>query len=1475
MKLTSTLFFTLLSLASLFAQPANDDCPGVVHLGVAPVCPSPVIYTNVNATESNIGMDNFPPCFIGNPQRDVWFSFVATAAFLDYAITLTGVSDGVSGPIEQPQIAFYRGDCLVDELVLLDCASAAAGETEVGMDVDGLTPGITYFLRINDWSASAAPNWGAFQLCIKENIQTEYQIDELFSDHCAGELYDTGGEAGNYGDNEDHAFTICPNDPHECIVFNMLEYNTEEGWDFISFHDGGNINDPLIATIAGGANGANMGGVCYPIVATSGCLTVHFTADAIINFEGFHGEWHCTGDCPEPEPMTLQIDPQDADIESFTENPLMDITVTGVNCPDGALGVFQNADNTSLGMDKGLLLTTGSAAEVNNPASFFANNDLDLGGDPELDFLNQQYGNGQNTSDACIVEMDVLVKTDRIAFDYVFGSDEYKNTFSGQSNDLIGVLLSGPGIPGEPGLNNQENLAFLPGTNNTLIQIQTVNASQNWQFYRNNLNSETIAYNGLTSGYLGSSKTLLAARTVTPCQTYHVKIAIGDTDQNDDSGLFIAASNAGLPQLSINFATGIDYLVEGCVNIPSIVNVSLPQALVAPATFNVEVGGSATLGTDYTLGVGTTFTIPSGQTSFGFPIQPIVDALAEGTETIVLTLKRNYGCGEIAIATLTIELEDALQVSILPDDPTIFVCQGINTAELSAMGAASYAWTPVSIFDNPASANPTATISSNTVVTVTGTLGTCTATDQATLQLIAPQIDILANGGTQICQGESVQLTAQNNVNSAGLSWSPASGLNDPAAQIVTATPAATTTYTATVSATGGCTASDQITVNVEPFAFPQTVSDDVTICQNSSVQLASVVTGTSTAFAWTPATGLNNANIAGAIATPDVTTTYTLNATSPNGLCTESESVTVTVLPADVDISPDTLEICLGSSVPISANTTTSGAGFTWSPTDSLIVTGAETAAVNPSQSTWYVGTLVVGQCTVKDSVLVRVDSLPNLAIFAIPEKESYCVGEVITLVSPTYPFLNFIDIEHQWAPLTGAQTADSLFNLVITATETTTYVRTSTNHACSDTAQITIVVTPVAVITVTPENPSVCAGQSVQLTASSPDISEFEWSPSVGLSCTDCPNPAATPPATLTYQVQGEFNGCPAYETVTVVVSPAPTWQFPANPIICIGESIVLNENVDADATYSWAANGQVISTEALPEVSPTTTTTYELTISQSGCTPITAEVTVTVIPDYELVLNNTDVSICKGNTLLLSATAQGVNGGVYIWSPNGGGNNQEITVTENTTYTVNYTDPAGCFTKTASFDVEAIDPFLPDGNLTADPDTAYEGQLINLQITTSPAVLDGGVYTWLLDGIQFSETTTPSLETLAPNTGMFDSVFYKVTIADEYGCMLMDTVKVFVLKSAFDMPNVFSPNNDELNNTFKPVTSPDVEILDFRVWSRWGKLVYENENGAEGWDGNFKKEPMPSDVYVFYMRYVQAGTERVLKGDVTLVR
>jgi hypothetical protein len=212
---------------------------------------------------------------------------------------------------------------------------------------------------------------------------------------------------------------------------------------------------------------------------------------------------------------------------------ISNITFTG---SPNAIGFF-DAGNTNLGVNAGIVITTGSIQNAVGPNSSSGITQTNLGNsDSDLDSLIP----GFNTLDASIIEFDIVPDNDTLYFKYVFGSEEYNEFVNSSFNDVFGFFISGPGI------NGVKNLALVPDTN-IAVAINNVNCGSFSQYYYCNdyfnsslcascpltIDSNSIEYDGFTTN-------LRAASIVTPGETYHIKIAIADAgDQVLDSGVFI------------------------------------------------------------------------------------------------------------------------------------------------------------------------------------------------------------------------------------------------------------------------------------------------------------------------------------------------------------------------------------------------------------------------------------------------------------------------------------------------------------------------------------------------------------------------------------------------------------------------------------------------------------------------------------------------------------------------------------------------------------------------------------------------------------------------------------------------------------------------------------------------------------------------------------------------------------------------
>ncbi|MGQ0827184.1 MAG: PKD domain-containing protein [Bacteroidota bacterium] len=153
-----------------------------------------------------------------------------------------------------------------------------------------------------------------------------------------------------------------------------------------------------------------------------------------------------------------------------------------------------------------------------------------------------------------------------------------------------------------------------------------------------------------------------------------------------------------------------------------------------------------------------------------------------------------------------------------------------------------------------------------------------------------------------ICSGASTQLNALGSAVVTTYSWTPATGLSNPNIANPTAQLVVSTNYTVTVSSAAGCTASDEVFVDVAaPFV---SAGADVTINSGQSAQIGSNIGDAGCNPTWLPATNLSCTNCLDPIATPPVTTTYTVTCTTPQG-CTATDAVTVTVIPPQCNLSP------------------------------------------------------------------------------------------------------------------------------------------------------------------------------------------------------------------------------------------------------------------------------------------------------------------------------------------------------------------------------------------------------------------------------------------------------------------------------------------------------------------------------------------------------------------------------------------
>ncbi len=258
-------------------------------------------------------------------------------------------------------------------------------------------------------------------------------------------------------------------------------------------------------------------------------------------------------------------------------------------------------------------------------------------------------------------------------------------------------------------------------------------------------------------------------------------------------------------------------------------------------------------------------------------------------------------------------------------------------------------------------------------------------------------------------------------------------------------------------------------------------------------------------------------------------------------------------------------------------------------------------------------------------------------------------------------------------------------------------------------------------------------------------------------------------------------------------------------------------------------------------------------------NGCTVVDTINLFSPNAPMPLIIANGSTTFCDGGSVELYAG----DFDTYLWST--GDTVSTITVDASGIYNVMVTDTiTGC----EGFDMMQITEIPPvivnvepsALNLELGTDTTVSVQFPNPNLSYEWSGPDG----FMADGSSFVFNATE------PGT-----YSYFVSATTPEGCHETATVVIIVTDSSiFAFPNAFSPNNDGLNDDFGPLTNGSISIETFKVFNRWGELVHDNP--AARWDGTFRGEKQPTEVYV-YMIVLKTldNKEKTFTGDVWLAR
>jgi gliding motility-associated-like protein len=115
-------------------------------------------------------------------------------------------------------------------------------------------------------------------------------------------------------------------------------------------------------------------------------------------------------------------------------------------------------------------------------------------------------------------------------------------------------------------------------------------------------------------------------------------------------------------------------------------------------------------------------------------------------------------------------------------------------------------------------------------------------------------------------------------------------------------------------------------------------------------------------------------------------------------------------------------------------------------------------------------------------------------------------------------------------------------------------------------------------------------------------------------------------------------------------------------------------------------------------------------------------------------------------------------------------------------------------------------------------------------------------------------------------------------KYTVTDTFGCQSTASKTIKIYTSCYlAVPNAFTPNGDNLNDVFHPLNAIKAEQFDFKIYNRWGQMIFSSNNWKIGWDGKINGVPQGTGTYLYMLRYVHRETKKMNeeRGTFILIR
>lgn len=933
--------------------------------------------------------------------------------------------------------------------------------------------------------------------------------------------------------------------------------------------------------------------------------------------------------------------------------------------------------------------------------------------------------------------------------------------------------------------------------------------------------------------------------------------------------------------------------------------VSKPKVIV-PTSFTICAGAvvPATTFTSTPISTATTYEWSNSNTLIGLPATGtgnIASFTATNltTASIVATIivTPTLGCAGIP-STYTIRVNPTPTILVTATSSSI--CLGEITT-LTASGASSYTWSPNIDLSSTTGPTVVSTPTASITYTVTGlTTATCSGIVTKTIT-VSPVATATISGTTSVCPNTTGVLTFTGTPNGTvnyTVNSGPIQTLTIDVTGISTVTTSlltSTTTYTLVSSGFMPCLTTytnEFVVVNISPTTPPITSFTYTTpICINSTNVSPTLASSFTFGGNFLTTSGLELSAVSGeidvslsSIGTYIVTYTFPSSGCNVGGLSTFSVTITdvssITNSTAESICNNGTLAIDLESSLPST---------YSWIAIDNSNIVGESLTSqtngtinntlvntTNTVQLVTYtiIPTTVIGLCVgASKDIVVSVNPTPTLLLTAT--QTSICAGQSTTLTvsgASTYT----------WSPNTSLSSINGS-SVVANPNQNITYTVTGISATnCTTTTSIAINITPSVIPVTSFTYPiSICkTAPSVLPEQATGFVTGGTYSSTLGLSlntATGLINPSLSTVGDyiVTYTVSS--NGCNpsgfSTEMVSIISLSNPTTGFSYNSPVCVTSgniSPTLELGLTTGGIFSSTSGVVVDSNTGQINVASSLAGTYVITYSvlaQDCFNAGQGTASVIISDDFPLVYAGLDLTIACNLTQIETNNESVGAGATYSWIAATGLVTPSSTLNaifnEAGEYTLNATNPInGCV---ASDKVIVKTEEKPIANFSTDLTNGIVPLTVSFTNLSNSASTS---FTW-----DFGDLSS-STEKNTSYTYNKEGEFFVVLTASNGNLLCNDTASVTIIVDEIPklvIPNVFSPNNDNINDRFE-VTAKSFAELEIIIYNRWGKKITSYNALNSSWDGGNS----PDGVYFYLLKGKDiTGKMEEYNGSFTLLR